>query len=72
MSVKHISKIDESIMANKPKIIEKENLKGSRDIATDLEITTSAYSNYKNLTMKRLIQTLIIKHSTEKYGCFTN
>lgn len=64
----HVSKINKSIMADRLRLIEKENLKESRDIATDLGITPSAYSNYKNPTMERLMQTLMVKHLAEKYG----
>lgn len=63
-----ISKIDKSIMADRLRTIENENSKESKDIAIELGITPSAYSNYKNKNMERLMQTLMVKYLAKKYG----
>lgn len=63
-----IHKIDKSVMSERLRIIEVENSLEGKDIASELGITPSAYSNYKNKNMERLMQTLMVKHLAEKYN----
>lgn len=63
-----IHKIDKSVMSERLRIIEVENSLEGKDIASELGINPSAYSNYKNKNMERLMQTLMVKHLAEKYN----
>lgn len=63
-----LNEIDKTIMAERLRIIEKENNKESRDIAKELGIDSSTYSCYKSLKVKSIMQTLMIKRLAEKYG----
>ena len=54
-------------MSERLRIIEYENSLEGKAIAKELGITPSAYSNYKNENMERLMQTLMVKHLAEKY-----
>ncbi len=63
-----IDKIDKGIMAERLRIIERENNQESRDIAKLLGIDPSTYSCYKSIKVKRLMQTLMVKRLAEKFG----
>lgn len=63
-----ITKIDKSVMSERLRMIEHENSVEGKAIAKELGITPSAYSNYKNENMERLMQTLMVKHLAEKYN----
>ena len=63
-----IHKIDKSVMSERLRIIEVENSLEGKDVAVELGITPSAYSNYKNKNMEILMQTLMVKHLAEKYN----
>lgn len=63
-----INEIDKSVMAERLNILEEENDKEAQEIAKELGISKSTYSNYKNKNIKSLMQTLMVKRLAEKYG----
>lgn len=67
-SLIRIKKIDKKVMAERLMVIEKENRKQAKDIATELGISKSTYSSYKNPKIPNLMQTLMVKKLALKYN----
>lgn len=67
-SLIRIKKIDKKVMAERLMVIEKENRKQAKDIATELGISKSTYSGYKNPKIPNLMQTLMVKKLALKYN----
>ena len=67
-SLIRINKIDKKVMAERLMVIEKENRKQAKDIATELGISKSTYSSYKNPKIPNLMQTLMVKKLALKYN----
>ena len=55
-------------MRDRLNILEKENNKQAKDIAKELGIQKSTYSEYKNPKSKNTIQTLMLKYLAKTYG----
>ena len=55
-------------MREKLTTLELENKKQAKDIAAELGIQKSTYSNYKNPQLKNLMQTLMLKYLCDKYN----
>lgn len=64
----YITDINKEIITTRLNIIEKENNKRAKDIAEELGILKSTYSNYKNPSSPNIIQTLMLKKIAIKYN----
>lgn len=65
--IKKIDFIDKNILSERLTILEKENHKQAKDIAFELGIHKSTYSEYKNPKSKNMIQTLMLKQLAQNY-----
>lgn len=65
--IKKIDFIDKNILAERLNTLEKENHKKAKDIASELGIQKSTYSEYKNPKSKNMIQTLMLKQLARDY-----
>ena len=65
--IKKIDSIDKNILAERLNILEKENHKQAKDIATELGVQKSTYSEYKNPNSPNMIQTLMLKQLARDY-----
>lgn len=65
--IKKIDFIDKNILSERLTILEKENHKQAKDIAFELGIHKSTYSEYKNSKSKNMIQTLMLKQLAQNY-----
>lgn len=63
-----IKEIDKGVMAERLRIIEKENKLEANDIARELGIAPSTYSDYKNVKKTNLMQSLMLKQIASKYS----
>lgn len=59
--------IDKNILSERLTILEKENHKQAKDIADELCVQKSTYSEYKNPNSTNMIQTLMLKQLAKKY-----
>lgn len=62
-----IDSIDKNVLAERLGVLEKENHKQSKDIALELGIQKSTYSEYKNPNSPNMIQTLMLKQLAKDY-----
>lgn len=65
--IQRIETIDKNILAERLNILEKENHKQAQDIARELGIQKSTYSEYKNPDSNNMIQTLMLKQLAQDY-----
>lgn len=65
--IKKIDFIDKNILAERLNILETENHKQAKDIASELGIQKSTYSEYKNPNSPNMIQTLMLKQLAKDY-----
>ena len=67
-SCNKIREIDKSIMRDRLNTIESDNDKYAMDIAKDIGVSKSTYSDYKNINRNMLMQTLMLKKLASKYN----
>lgn len=65
--IQNIDNIDKTIISEHLNILEKENHKQAQDIAKELGIQKSTYSEYKNPKSNNMIQTLMLKQLAKTY-----
>lgn len=65
--IKKIDFIDKNILTERLNILENENHKQAKDIALELGIQKSTYSEYKNPKSPNMIQTLMLKQLAKDY-----
>ncbi len=65
--IKKIDFIDKNILAERLNTLENENHKQAKDIALELGIQKSTYSEYKNPNSPNMIQTLMLKQLAKDY-----
>lgn len=65
--IQMIDFIDKNILSERLTILEKENHKQAKDIADELCVQKSTYSEYKNPNSTNMIQTLMLKQLAKKY-----
>lgn len=65
--IQNIDNIDKIILSEHLNILEKENHKQAQDIAKELGIQKSTYSEYKNPKSNNMIQTLMLKQLAKTY-----
>lgn len=66
--IKNLPGLDKRIIAENLKIIEKELNKNCNEMAEELRIAPSTYSDYKRIQKTNIIQTLMVKYLAENYG----
>ena len=72
IDIQKIDSIDKSVLAERLGILEKENHKQAKDIASELGIQKSTYSEYKNSNSSNMIQTLMLKQLAKNYDYSIN
>lgn len=60
--------VNKSLMKDRLDLIEKEQGKFAKDIAKDIGVSKSTYSDYKNINRNMLMQTLLLKKLATKYN----
>lgn len=65
--IQKIDFIDKNVLSERLTILEKENHKQAKDIANELCVQKSTYSEYKNPNSTNMIQTLMLKQLAKKY-----